>query len=82
MDNVPEGSYATDPKDGCVRIKAFKQMVMALHEAGICVILDTVLNHTYQPRFLVTKKQPEREIFIKRNTRKTKECDSLCKNKS
>lgn len=46
--NVPEGSYATDPKDGTVRIKEFKQMVMAFHKAGICVILDTVFNHTYQ----------------------------------
>ena len=47
--NVPEGSYATDPKDGAVRIKEFKEMVMALHKAGINVVLDTVLNHTYSP---------------------------------
>ena len=47
--NVPEGSYATNPKDGAVRILEFKKMVMALHKAGINVVLDTVLNHTYSP---------------------------------
>ncbi len=44
--NVPEGSYATDPYDGSVRIKEFKAMVKALHEAGIRVIMDVVYNHT------------------------------------
>ena len=45
--NVPEGSYATNPFDPVVRIREFKQMVQALHQAGICVILDVVYNHTY-----------------------------------
>ena len=45
--NVPEGSYATNPFDPVVRIKEFKQMVQALHKAGIRVILDVVYNHTY-----------------------------------
>ncbi len=45
--NVPEGSYSTDPYHGEVRIREFKQMVMALHEAGIGVIMDVVYNHTY-----------------------------------
>ena len=45
--NVPEGSYSTDPYNGEVRIKEYKQMVMALHEAGISVIMDMVYNHTY-----------------------------------
>ncbi len=44
--NVPEGSYATDPADGRVRIREFKQMVQALHRAGIRVIMDVVYNHT------------------------------------
>lgn len=44
--NVPEGSYATDPFKPEVRIREFKQMVKALHEAGIAVILDVVYNHT------------------------------------
>jgi pullulanase len=44
--NVPEGSYATDPADGAVRIREFKQMVKTLHENGLRVILDVVYNHT------------------------------------
>jgi pullulanase len=45
--NVPEGSYATDPYHPEARIREFKQMVQALHQAGIRVILDVVYNHTY-----------------------------------
>ena len=45
--NVPEGSYATDPYQPEVRIREFKQMVKALHDAGVRVILDVVYNHTY-----------------------------------
>ena len=45
--NVPEGSYSTDPYNGEVRIREYKQMVAALHEAGIGVIMDVVYNHTY-----------------------------------
>ena len=45
--NVPEGSYSTDPYDPTVRIREFKQMVQALHKAGIRVILDVVYNHTF-----------------------------------
>ena len=45
--NVPEGSYATNPFHPVVRIREFKQMVQALHQAGIRVILDVVYNHTY-----------------------------------
>ena len=45
--NVPEGGYSTDPYRPDVRIREFKQMVQALHKAGIRVILDVVYNHTY-----------------------------------
>ena len=45
--NVPEGGYSTDPFKPEVRIREFKQMVQALHQAGIAVILDVVYNHTY-----------------------------------
>ena len=45
--NVPDGSYATDPYRPDVRIREFKQMVQALHQAGIRVILDVVYNHTF-----------------------------------
>ena len=45
--NVPDGSYSTNPYDPTCRIREFKQMVQALHKAGIRVILDVVYNHTY-----------------------------------
>jgi pullulanase len=45
--NVPEGSYSTDPYNPATRIKEFKEMVQALHQAGIRVILDVVYNHTF-----------------------------------
>lgn len=45
--NCPEGSYSINPKKGEVRIKECKQMIQALHNAGIGVIMDVVYNHTY-----------------------------------
>ncbi len=45
--NVPEGSYSTDASCPVTRIREFKQMVQALHKAGIRVILDVVYNHTF-----------------------------------
>ena len=45
--NAPEGSYATDPYHGEVRVNEFKQMVQALHENGLGVVMDVVYNHTY-----------------------------------
>lgn len=44
--NVPEGSYATDARDGAVRIREFKEMVQSLHKNGFRVIMDVVYNHT------------------------------------
>ncbi len=45
--NVPEGSYSTDPFNGEVRVKEFKEMVKGLHDNGISVIMDVVYNHVY-----------------------------------
>lgn len=45
--NVPEGSYATDAEDGVVRIRECKEMIQALHDNGIRVIMDVVYNHTH-----------------------------------
>jgi pullulanase len=45
--NVPEGSYASNPRDGAVRIREFKTMVQALHAAGLRVVMDVVYNHVY-----------------------------------
>ncbi|MEI7726686.1 MAG: type I pullulanase, partial [Bacteroidota bacterium] len=46
--NVPEGFYSTDPEDGKVRIREFKQMVQAMHQKGLRVVMDVVYNHTSQ----------------------------------
>ena len=45
--NVPEGSYSTDPFDGAVRVREYKEMVHSIHEAGLGVIMDVVYNHTF-----------------------------------
>ena len=46
--NVPEGSYSTDPTQGEVRIRECREMIAALHAAGIGVVMDVVYNHTYR----------------------------------
>jgi len=56
--NVPEGSYSSDPYNGEVRIREFKQMVQALHNAGIGVIMDVVYNHTYDANSAFNKIVP------------------------
>lgn len=45
--NVPDGSYATNPFNGEVRIKEFKKMIKSLHDSGIRVVMDVVYNHTF-----------------------------------
>lgn len=45
--NVPEGSYCTDPSNGIARIRECKEMIQALHQSGIRVVMDVVYNHTY-----------------------------------
>ena len=44
--NAPEGSYSTDPADPATRVREMKEMVKALHDAGIGVVMDVVYNHT------------------------------------
>lgn len=44
--NTPEGSYSTNPSDPTTRVREMKEMVKALHDAGIGVIMDVVYNHT------------------------------------
>ena len=43
--NVPEGSYSTNAYDGDVRITECKQMIQALHNAGISVVMDVDYTH-------------------------------------
>lgn len=45
--NTPEGSYSTDPYNGSVRVSEMKQMVKALHDNGISVVMDVVYNHVF-----------------------------------
>ena len=56
---VPEGSYSSNPYDGNVRINECKQMIQALHEAGIGVVMDVVYNHTYSIDGSFTYSVPE-----------------------
>ena len=44
--NAPEGSYSTDPANPATRVREMKEMVKALHDAGIGVVMDVVYNHT------------------------------------
>lgn len=44
--NAPEGSYSTNPSDPATRIREMKEMIQALHDAGIGVVMDVVYNHT------------------------------------
>lgn len=54
--NAPEGSYSSNPYDGNTRITEFKQMIQALHDRGISVVMDVVYNHTYATEaFLLLK---------------------------
>ncbi len=46
--NLPEGSFSSNPYDGAVRIKEFKQMVQSIHQQGMGVVMDVVYNHTSQ----------------------------------
>ncbi|MBQ7067260.1 MAG: type I pullulanase [Lachnospiraceae bacterium] len=57
--NIPEGGYATDAADGHVRIKEFKQMVQAIHKAGLGVVMDVVYNHTYSTDSAFQKTVPD-----------------------
>ena len=56
--NVPEGSFATDVRDGTVRIREFKEMIQALHRAGIRVIMDVVYNHTHDAESWLERTAP------------------------
>lgn len=56
--NVPEGSFATDVRDGTVRVRECKEMVQALHRAGIRVIMDVVYNHTHDAQSCLERTAP------------------------
>ena len=56
--NVPEGSYSTDPTRGEVRVRECKQMIAALHAAGIGVVMDVVYNHMYRSDNVLNRAVP------------------------
>ena len=56
--NVPEGSYSTDPTRGEVRVRECKQMIAALHAAGIGVVMDVVYNHMYRSDNVLNRVMP------------------------
>ena len=77
--NVPEGSYSSNPYDGNVRITEMKEMIQALHDAGIKVIMDVVYNHTYDTADSnFTKIMPD--YYYKINTDLTYNNQSGCGN--
>ena len=79
--NVPEGGYSTDPYKPEVRINEFKQMVLALHKAGIKVILDVVYNHTWNidgSNFQLTRP----DYFFRKNADGTYSNGSGCGNET
>ena len=78
--NVPEGSYSTNPYDGAVRVKEFKQMVQALHNNGISVIMDVVYNHTYSIDSNLNKVVPY--YYYRYNTNGTPSNGSGCGNET
>ncbi len=76
--NTPEGSYSTDPYHGEVRINEFKQMVQALHNKGIGVVMDVVYNHTATEWFDYTVP----EYYYRQNSKGTKSNGSGCGNET
>ncbi len=71
--NVPEGSYATDPYHGEVRVKELKTMVKAMHDAGLSVVMDVVYNHVYEAKdFCINRIVP---FYFSRTDKKGKLSD-------
>ena len=66
--NVPEGSYSSDPYNGNTRITEFKQMIQALHDRGISVVMDVVYNHTYSTDSCFTNTVPGYYYRMKSST--------------
>ncbi|HAQ66009.1 MAG TPA: type I pullulanase [Bacteroidales bacterium] len=80
--NVPEGSYSTDPSDPMVRIREFKEMVLALHKNGIRVIMDVVYNHTGGPNELSNFNLTAPGYFYRMNADSTYSNGSGCGNET
>ncbi len=75
---VPEGSFSSNPYDGNVRIKECKQMIQALHNAGIGVIMDVVYNHTFSRDSCFNRTVPQ--YYYRMNADGTYSNQSGCSN--
>ena len=80
--NAPEGSFASDPYDGSVRILEFKQMVQAMHKAGLRVVMDVVYNHTGGPNDQSVFNCIEPNYFYRQNANRTYSNASACGNET
>lgn len=76
--NVPEGSYSSDAMHGEVRVRELKSMILALHRAGIRVVMDVVYNHTYHLDSCLFRMEPW--YFYRRNPDGTSSNGSGCGN--
>ncbi len=77
--NVPEGSYSTNPFDGFTRIREMKQMIQAIHQNGLGVILDMVYNHVYHT-FAFSMNQIVPGYFSRENEQGSLSNGSCCGN--
>ena len=76
--NVPEGSYTTDPSDGAARVRECKEMIQALHQNGLRVVMDVVYNHTYRADSWLERSAPG--YYYRRNGDGTLSDGSACGN--
>ncbi len=76
--NVPEGSYAADPSDGAARIRECKEMIQALHQNGLRVVMDVVYNHTYRADSWLERSAPG--YYYRRNEDGSLSDGSACGN--
>ncbi len=78
---VPEGSYATDP-NGAGRALEFREMVQALNQAGLRVVMDVVYNHTFEsglnPKSVLDKAVPG--YYYRRDGEGKVEKSTCCEN--
>ena len=76
--NVPEGSYSTDPSNGATRVRECKEMIQALHQSGLRVVMDVVYNHTYHADSWLERTAPG--YYYRRNKDGSLAAGSACGN--
>jgi pullulanase len=71
---VPEGSYGSVLEDPLSRIRDLKELVSALHEKGIRVVMDVVYNHVYEYQASVFERVVPNYYFRRRSSGKMANC--------